>query len=142
MTIAYIDECGRGPLWGPVYAAAIIWDESKDICPPFPVKSWDSKKISEKKRKILYEYIKSNAIECSVGTSSRQEIDTLGIYTATMKAFHNALDNLNTQFDMIYVDGPRFEVYCGKDDFVCHKCFLVFDIFTWYSIELPVINVL
>ena len=124
MVIAYIDECGRGPLWGPVYAAAVIWDETKEIVPPFPVKSWDSKKLSEKKRKLLYEYIKSNTLDYSIGICSAQEIDSLGIYVATMKAFHNALDNLTIPFDMIYVDGPRFEVYCTKEDFVCHKCFI------------------
>ena len=53
MTIAYVDECGRGPLWGPVYAASVIWDDTKEINPPFPVKSWDSKRFPKKKKNSI-----------------------------------------------------------------------------------------
>ena len=119
-----IDECGRGPLWGPVYAGAVIWDENKEIESPIKINSWDSKKLSEKKRNILSEYIKNNALDYAIGIASSKEIDELGIYPATIKAFHQALDNLKVPFDNIYVDGNRFEPYCNKDDFITHQCFI------------------
>ena len=55
MVIVMCDECARGTFFGEVYAGAVIWDENKEIDPPFLVKTWDSKKISAKKRKVLSE---------------------------------------------------------------------------------------
>ncbi len=124
MVIAYLDECGRGPLWGDVYACALIWDENKEISPPFKVKSWDSKKLTERRRNMLSDYIKENALEYSIGICSSDEIDEHNILNATMMAFHRALDKLSTKFDMIYVDGSRFETYCTRDDFIEHKCII------------------
>tara|TARA_Y100000389_G_C17463678_1_gene523716 strand:- start:854 stop:1462 length:609 start_codon:yes stop_codon:yes gene_type:complete len=123
MVIVMCDECARGTFFGEVYAGAVIWDENKEIEPPFLVKTWDSKKISAKKRKVLSEYIKENALAYGIGTASPAEIDEKNILNATMMAFHRALDKIEVAFDEIYVDGSRFEPYC-KDDFIPHQCFI------------------
>lgn len=122
MVIVYVDECARGSLFAPVRTGAVIWDINKPIEPPFVVKNWDSKKISPKKREILFDYIKNNAQEWAIGHADISEIDEMNILKATMLAFHRALDQIKMDFDEIYVDGNRFETYCGKDDFIPHKC--------------------
>ena len=124
MVIVSLDEAGRGPLAFPVFTGAVIWDENKKIEPPFEVKNWDSKKISLKKRKLLSNYIKENCEAWAVGSASPTEIDQYNILKATMMAFHRALDKIDIDFDEIYCDGNRFETYCGKDDFIPHKCFI------------------
>ena len=124
MVIVAMDECARGVLYGDVYTAAVIWDKNKIVEPPFAVKSWDSKRLSAKKRKILSNYIKENAVDWKIGTANPAEIDEHNILKATMMAFHRALDKIEIPFDEIYVDGNRFETYCGKDDFITHKCFI------------------
>lgn len=121
ITTAYIDECGRGPLWGPVCASAVVWNGP--IEPPFPVKTWDSKRVSEKKREKLAEYIKKNAIAWSVGVSTAEEVDEMNILNATMQAFHRALDQLPMKIHHIMVDGNSFKSYVDKDgDLVPHTC--------------------
>lgn len=124
MVVVSVDECARGVFYGRVYTGAVIWDENKPIEPPFPVKSWDSKKLSPKKRKVLSEYIKEHSVAWAIGTASSSEIDEHNILKATMMAFHRALDKIEVPFDEIYADGNRFETYCGKDDFIPHKCFV------------------
>ena len=57
MTIVYMDECARGVFFGSVYAGAVIWPENVPIEPPVSIKSWDSKRISAKKREVLFEYM-------------------------------------------------------------------------------------
>ena len=120
----YMDEACRGPIIGPVCTGAIIWNSTKEIDPPFKVKTWDSKKISAKKRKILSEYIKQNCEAWSIGIADNHEIDEKNILKATMTAFHRALDTINHPFNEIYVDGSYFEPYCGNDDFIPHKCII------------------
>lgn len=123
MVIASCDECARGVFFGDVYAGAVIVNEDMPP-PPFVVKTYDSKRISPKKRKILSDYIKENCVAWAIGTASSIEIDKYNILKATMMAFHRALDKLEVPFDQIYVDGNRFEPYCGQQDFVPHKCFV------------------
>jgi ribonuclease HII len=101
-----IDEAGRGPLIGRVYAAAVIWPKSLDN-PDIN----DSKKISAKKRKILKEWIEKNVIDYGIGYAEPEEIDEINILQATLKAMHRALDNLKTKFNSILVDGNRFNPY-------------------------------
>ena len=101
-----IDEAGRGPLIGRVYAAAVIWP--KDLDNP---EVNDSKKISAKKRKILKNWIEENAIDFGIGYAEPEEIDNINILEATYLAMHRALNNLNTNFDSILVDGNRFKQY-------------------------------
>ena len=102
-----LDETGRGPAFGRVYAAAVIW--------PTDLKSElirDSKTIkSVKSMKIAYDFIKTNAVEVAVAYASEQEIDELNILQADMLAMHRALDGLSTEFHEIIVDGNYFKPY-------------------------------
>ena len=97
--IVGVDEAGRGPLAGPVVAAACILSRAyinKEIN--------DSKQLSEKKREELFEIIKKDAIAYGVGIVSAEEIDTLNIYEATKKAMKEAINNLKVKFDLILTD--------------------------------------
>ena len=123
--IVYLDEVGRGTAFGNVVVGAVIWDDTKvkeEL--PFKVKSFDSKKLSPKKRKILSEYIKRNAVAYVIAEETPQVIDEINILNATQKAFHKALDDLDGTFDEIYVDGDRFNPYFSikNDDFIPSKC--------------------
>lgn len=124
MVVVCLDEVGRGPFFGPVFTGAVIWDEDKPINPTIKVKTWDSKKISPKKRKILSDWIKENAKAWAIHSVSSKEIDEMNILRATMMSFHKTLDKIEIPFDEIHVDGNRFETYCGKEDFIPHKCFI------------------
>ena len=97
--IVGVDEAGRGPLAGPVVAAACILTRAyinKEIN--------DSKQLSEKKREELFEIIKKDAIAYGVGIVSAEEIDKLNIYEATKKAMKEAINNLKVKFDLILTD--------------------------------------
>ena len=97
--IVGVDEAGRGPLAGPVVAAACILSRAyinKEIN--------DSKQLTEKKREALFEIIKKDAIAYGVGIVSAEEIDTLNIYEATKKAMKAAINNLKVKFDLILTD--------------------------------------
>lgn len=98
-TICGIDEAGRGPLAGPVVVAAVIMPESSRI-----EGVNDSKKVSEKKRELLYEEITSEAISWGVGIIHQEEIDDLNILNATKKGLTLALKELNVKPDLILVD--------------------------------------
>ncbi len=100
--ICGIDEAGRGPLAGPVFAAAVILPENADI----PGLN-DSKKLSEKKREELYPLITETAVSWSVGFATEQEIDEINILQATFLAMKRACDGLNTRPDYALVDGNR-----------------------------------
>ena len=97
-----VDEAGRGPLCGPVYAAAVILPEGVDI----PGLN-DSKKISEKKRELLFDEICEKAIAYSVAFSTVEEIESLNILQATMLAMKRAVDGLGVKPDKILIDGNR-----------------------------------
>ena len=97
--IVGVDEAGRGPLAGPVVAAACVLTRAynnKEIN--------DSKQLSEKKREELFEIIKKDAVAYGVGIVSAEEIDKLNIYEATKKAMKEAINNLNVKFDLILTD--------------------------------------
>ena len=103
-----VDEAGRGCLWGPLYAAAVIWppednwlEEHREIAPSIK----DSKKVSAKKRKVLAEKIKAAAIDSGIGIVSAKEIDQNGMTYANRLAFVRALENLSVPVDRILVDG-------------------------------------
>ncbi len=104
--IAGVDEAGRGPLAGPVFAAAVILPPGFD----HPLLD-DSKKLSEKKRLILKEFIEQNAIAWAVASVDNQEIDQINILNATIKAMHKALESLSVKPDLILVDGNRFKPF-------------------------------
>lgn len=99
-----MDEAGRGPLMGPVVAAAVILPEDLNY-----IGINDSKKISERKRLELEKEIKEKALAWGIGTVSAKEIDQIGIQGANFLAFKKALDNLIVNFEitpsLILVDG-------------------------------------
>ncbi|WP_020164749.1 ribonuclease HII [Methyloversatilis discipulorum] len=102
MKIAGVDEAGRGPLCGPVYAAAVILD------PVRPIDGLnDSKKLSEKKREALAPLIRERALAWAVGIATVEEIDRLNILHATMLAMRRAVEGLAAPPDQVLVDGNR-----------------------------------
>lgn len=108
---AGVDECGRGCLFGPVVAAAVVLPQS------FPDDTYqqikDSKKLSEKKRNLLASYIKEHALAYSIASLSHTEIDKYNILQASLKAMHKALNTIypTIPFTSIYVDGNHFKPF-------------------------------
>ena len=103
--IAGVDEAGRGPLAGPVVAAAVILDELK------PIKGLnDSKKLSPSTRERLFDEIRAKALCCAIAEASVEEIDTLNILQATMLAMRRAVEGLRLKPSKVLVDGNRLPV--------------------------------
>lgn len=103
--IAGVDEAGRGPLAGPVVAAAVILDDMN------PIKGLnDSKKLSPLRREKLYDEIRAKALCCSVAQASVEEIDQLNILQATMLAMRRAVEGLRLKPHKVLVDGNRLPV--------------------------------
>ena len=100
--ICGVDEAGRGPLAGPVFAAAVVLPKGHII-----EGVNDSKKLSEKKREILYDKIINECAAWSVGTASEREIDEINILQATFLAMKRAVDGLNIWPDIALVDGNQ-----------------------------------
>lgn len=98
--ICGVDEAGRGPLCGPVVAAACILDPSIEI-----EGLNDSKKLTEKKRERLYEIITESAISYSIAEASVEEIDEMNILEATLLAMRRAINGLNIKADFALIDG-------------------------------------
>ena len=103
--MAGVDEAGRGPLAGPVFAAAVILD---DLLPNPGLA--DSKKLSAKQRNVLYDYIKANALAFCVAQATVEEIDRLNIFQATMLAMQRAVKGLRLKPGKVLVDGNRIPV--------------------------------
>ena len=102
-----VDEAGRGPAIGRVYAAAVIWPEDLETD---TVK--DSKKYSKKADRIIARnYIIENALAYGIGYSEPEEIDKIGIYKAVMQAMYRAIDNMYINPEHILVDGNSFRPY-------------------------------
>jgi len=116
--ICGVDEAGRGPLAGPVYAAAVI------LNPDRPIQGLaDSKKLSENKRDALAVEIKQHALAWAIASSSVQEIDHINILQASLLAMKRAIEAMQTQFDiapelgaiLVQVDGskcPKISLQC------------------------------
>lgn len=108
MIIAGVDEAGRGPLAGPVVAAAVILNE--------PIAGiTDSKALSESKRERLYEEIINRAVSFSVGISEADEIDRINIHQATLLAMQRAIEGLSLQPYKLLIDGmhaPKTTIPC------------------------------
>jgi len=102
--IAGVDEVGRGPLAGPVVAAAVILPKDG-----IEEELFDSKKISSKKREYLYEKILSetHGVGIGIGIVGQEEIDRLNIFQATLKAMALAIENLLIPPDFVLIDGPH-----------------------------------
>lgn len=97
-----VDEAGRGPLAGPVCAAAVILPEGVIIDGVN-----DSKKLSEKKRESLFEVIKSTAVSYCIAYSSVDEIEAINILNATMLAMKRAVEGLSVKADYAMIDGNK-----------------------------------
>ncbi len=100
--ICGVDEAGRGPLYGSVYAAAVIL-KKEDI----PEGVNDSKKLSPKKREMLFEEIKNRALCYSVAYATAKEIDEINILNATMLAMTRAVEGLSVKPQVALIDGNR-----------------------------------
>ena len=100
--ICGVDEAGRGPLAGPVCAAAVILPEHLQI----PGLN-DSKKLTDKKRRELFPVIQEQAIAYGIGLASEQEIDEINILQATFLAMRRALDQLTVRPEIALIDGNR-----------------------------------
>lgn len=100
--MAGVDEAGRGPLAGPVVAAAVILDDKH------PIQGLaDSKKLSAQRRETLFDEIRARALCCSVALATVEEIDALNILQATMLAMQRAVDGLRLKPAKVLVDGNR-----------------------------------
>ncbi|WP_457600309.1 ribonuclease HII [Hydrogenivirga sp.] len=108
VTVAGVDEAGRGPLAGPVVAAAVI-------LPPFtePFLKGDSKKLTQKEREELYELIRKTAIAVGTAVVDSSVIDRINILQATKLAMKRALNDLKHSFDVVISD------YVKLEDFNC-----------------------
>lgn len=103
--VAGVDEAGRGPLAGPVVAAAVILDELK------PIKGLkDSKVLSARRREALFDEIRAKALCCCIAEASVDEIDQLNILHATMLAMRRAVEGLRLMPAKVLVDGNRLPV--------------------------------
>ncbi len=101
--ICGIDEAGRGPLAGPVHAAAVILPLGLEI-----EGLNDSKKLSEKKREQLFDIICEKAIDYSIGVATEKEIDEINILNATFLAMHRAVEGLKIRPDYALIDGNQY----------------------------------
>lgn len=100
--ICGVDEAGRGPLAGPVCAAAVILPKHLEI-PGLT----DSKKLTDKKRRELFPLIQEQAAAYGIGLASQEEIDEINILQATFLAMERALSQLDVRPDMVLIDGNR-----------------------------------
>lgn len=108
--ICGVDEAGRGPLAGPVCAAAVILPKGLII-----EGVNDSKKLSEKKREALYDVIIDKAIACSVAFGSVEEIDRINILACTLQTMKKAIKGLDVKADYAIIDGnkkPDLDIPC------------------------------
>lgn len=103
--IAGVDEVGRGPLIGPVVAAAVILPKD------FVLEGLtDSKKLSEKKREAFYQIIKEKAISIGIGVIDEKRIDEINIYEATKEAMIMAINNLNPKPEHVLIDAMPLDL--------------------------------
>lgn len=97
-----VDEAGRGPLAGPVYAAAVI------LPPGYIIEGVnDSKKLSEKKRDLLFDRIVDECLCYNIGVATEKEIDEINILQATFLAMRRAVDGLDLKPDIALIDGNK-----------------------------------
>lgn len=100
--VAGVDEAGRGPLVGPVVAAAVILDDLQ------PIKGLaDSKTLTARRREKLFDEIRAKALCCSIAQASVEEIEELNILQATLLAMRRAVEGLRLKPNLVLVDGNR-----------------------------------
>ena len=120
-----IDEAGRGCLFGPVCVAAVIWLDEDPIQDDKNYEIKDSKKVSEKKRTLLKDYIKDNSIAYNIQLIHHNDIDKYNILQATLRGMRLCLDNITDiiNIDTILIDGNHFDFYSDKNDnYIDHVC--------------------
>ena len=100
--VAGVDEAGRGPLAGPVVAAAVILDDEQPIAGLA-----DSKALTERRREALFDAIRAKALACCIAEASVEEIDRLNILQATLLAMRRAVEGLRLRPGLVLVDGNR-----------------------------------
>lgn len=105
-----VDEVGRGCLFGRVYTAAVIWDDT--ITHPLLK---DSKKLSAKQRVLMRDFIEENAIDYSVSYEENTIIDQKNILHATIGCMHKSIASLNITPDILKIDGNYFKPFVSKD---------------------------
>lgn len=103
--VAGVDEAGRGPLAGPVVAAAVILDDHRPIAGLA-----DSKVLSARQRERLFDRIRADALCCSIAEASAEEVDALNVLQATMLAMRRAIDGLRLRPTRVLIDGNRIPV--------------------------------
>lgn len=108
--ICGVDEAGRGPLAGPVYAAAVILPKGHIV-----EGVNDSKKLSEKKRELLFDKIIDECVCYSIGAASEKEIDEINILQATYLAMKRAVDGLEIVPQLALIDGNRIPPLTSTD---------------------------
>ena len=112
-SVCGVDEAGRGPLAGPVCAAAVMLPQGLMIDGLD-----DSKKLSEKRREALFDVIKDSAIAYSIAFATVEEIERLNILNATFLAMNRAIEGLNPQPELALIDGNRNSGICMKSQCV------------------------
>jgi ribonuclease HII len=127
---AGIDEAGRGCLAGPVVAAVVILPSQFPDDTYLQIK--DSKKLSEKKREMLYDYITKHVSDYAIASSTPEEIDKYNILQATFNTMHKAIHKLAFIPELLLVDGNGFRPFCtnkdnnndddDEDTYVEHRC--------------------
>ena len=109
--VAGVDEAGRGPLAGPVVAAAVILDDLN------PIQGLnDSKKLTAKRREALFDEIRARALCFSIAESSEQEIDQINILQATLLAMKRAVEGLRLPPKLVLVDGNRLPTLAMRSE--------------------------
>jgi ribonuclease HII len=126
---AGVDEAGRGTLFGPVFAAAVVWNphlEAQLDCEQdkkFLQRIRDSKKLSRRARAELKPWIEAHALAYGVGSADAERVDRINVLQATQEAMHQALDQIPFDVDLIVVDGTYFRTYLNPSgNFVPHAC--------------------
>jgi ribonuclease HII len=109
--VAGVDEAGRGPLAGPVVAAAVILDDLQ------PIKGLaDSKLLTPRRREKLFDEIRAKALCCSIAQASVEEIEELNILQATLLAMRRAVDGLRLKPNLVLVDGNRLPLLAMRSE--------------------------
>ena len=120
-----LDEAGRGCLFGPVCVGAVIWLDEDPIKDDKNYEIKDSKKVSEKKRTLLKDYIKDNSIAYNFQLINHDDIDKYNILQATLRGMHLCINNITDiiNVDTILIDGNHFDFYSDKNDkYIDHVC--------------------
>ncbi len=114
-----VDEAGRGPLAGPVVAAAVyLTAEQEQLLNDHIPFLNDSKQISEKKRNIIFDFVVFSSIKFGIGISSESVIDTSNILLSTNNAMNNAIERLGVPHDMALIDGKNLTISCQNRQIV------------------------